>query len=402
LSRTWLLQIRKTLRGGTTSSRLGTRKPRAAQTARPFRPSLEALDERVLLSASAPAAVTYNNQLHVFQAGSNGDVYDHYWNGQWNWQQLPSTQMPRVSVYGRTPAPVVFGGNLHVFITAADGNLYDYSWNGQGNPSSGHWTDRSCDPGWGAGFSGTPAAIVWGNNLHVFVTGGDGHLHDDISSGDMWQWHDNGNGGAAVTGNPATIGYNNVLHSYVTASDGNLYDNKMGSDSIWHFDNHHNGGASVDGRTPSAITYNGNLHVYVTAWDGNVYDHWWDGGNWHFDNHHNGGATVSGTPGTIVFDGRLHVYLTGDDGNLYDHYWDGANWHFDNHGNASGVGFSGVNDNTVESAPAVIAYEGRLHVFVAVNVYLKAWFNFGPGTFSNDLYDHWYDGSWHWDDHGSV
>jgi hypothetical protein len=377
---------------------VGAARP-AAPTARYVRPSLEALGDRMLLSASPPAAITFNNQLHVFQVGNNGDLYDHYWNGNWNWQQLPSTAMPRVRLDGRTPAPVVYGGNLHVFITAADGNLYDYSWNGQGNPNSGRWTDRSNDAGWAAGFSGTPSAIVWGGSLNVFVTGGDGHLHDDVSTGGAWQWHDNCNGGAAVTGNPTTIGYNNVLHIYLTASDGNLYDNFLDTKAIWHFDNHGNGGASVDGRTPSAINYNGTLHVYVTAWDGNVYDHWWDGSNWHFDNHHNGGSTVNGTPGTIVYGGNLHVYLTGNDGNLYDHYWDGANWHFDSHGNGGGWALDGRHENAVESAPAVIAYNGRLHVYVAVNIYVHSWLG---DSSSNDLYDHYWDGSWHWDDHGSV
>jgi hypothetical protein len=56
-----------------------------------------------------------------------------------------------------------------------------------------------------------------------------------------------------------------------------------------------------------------------------------------------------------------------------------------------------LNDrNYVESDPAVVAYNGVLHVYVAVQLYHS------DGFFYDDLWDHYWNGGWNWDDHGSV
>lgn len=372
--------------GTVATSRHGTRR---------FRPKVEALEDRTAMSYN-PASVTYGDQLHVLSTTQGGWLQDHYWDGSWHTVHM-GTPSPGVGLHRKVPAPIVHGDKFHVLITGSDGDLYDYSWNTSSSPTSGHWEERTMDAGHpNCEFTGTPSPINYGGVLHVFVTADNGRVYDDIYNrfvytGVFWQWNDTG--WCDATGNPAAISYNNALHVYVAGASGNLYDNWTADPiglpgAVWHHDNHGNGGAHLTGQQPSAVVYNGNLHVFVIGRnDGNLYDHWWDGGRWHFDNHRNGGAALTwwGTPAPVVYGGTLHVFAHGLDGNLYDHYWDGAAWHFDNHGRGGGTyGFEG--------SPSVIVYHGDLHVFVST----KRAYTYGVVT---ELWDHYWNGSWHWDNH---
>src|SRR5262249_40569463 len=90
-------------------------------------------------------------------------------------------------------------------------------------------------------------------------------------------------------------------------------------------------------------------------------------------------------PAAINYQGVLHVFTTGTDGHLYDHYTnDNVHWHWDDHGSV------GLEFRFQDCDPAVTTIRvggfDRLHVFVTGR--------------NGHLYDHWWDGSWHWDDHG--
>jgi hypothetical protein len=348
------------------------------------------------MSVYNPAAISYGDQLHVLQTDQAGRLVDHYWDGSWHWQTLG---VPSSLPYGedlRKPAPIVHAGRFHVFTTGTDGKLYDYSWNTSSSPGSGHWENRNLDPDHPTReVIGTPAPINYGGVLHVFVSCENGNVYDDtynsvVYSG-VWQW--NNVGYCAVTGSPAAISYNSALHIFVAA--GGLYDVWTTDPSAlpgaaWHRDYHGNGGTSFTGQTPSVVNYNNQLHVYVTSpYTRDLYDHWWDGNNWHFDRHDDGGIDVYGTPAAIVYDGALHVYVrTSSD--LYDHYWNGS-WHWDNHGHGDG-------SYRVWSDPTVVNYNGNLHVYVSVESF--HYFE-GRTNWTYDLWDHYWNGSWHWDNHGN-
>jgi hypothetical protein len=412
MSNSWFRRLGKRLFGDN-GPRQASRKPRSVRL------SVESLEDRLALSSATPAAITWGNQLHVFQTDRYGHLEDHYTvgnsNSQWVDLGRPAGSDPGWRMDGKTAAPVVYGASLHVFIITANGQLFDYCWNGQGQPSSGTWLDRTLDSGSPGGFSGTPSVISYGGSLHVFAQSC-GNVWDDMLTGYSWQWHNHGNGGAPVDSNPATIVYYGVLHVYVTAADGNLYDHWWSGQTFqsqslsagftasvaaspWHFDNHGNGGSSLASHTASAITYNNDLHVFVTGQDGNLYDHWWDGGGWHFDNRGQGGSGGFryATPAAIVYNGTLHVYLRGWDLNLYDYHTDGTQSYLDNHGAGNTFDSWRWGGARVESDPAVVVFNGNLHVFVAEDMGVVE-----NGVWGHDLWDHWWNGGWNWDDNGSV
>jgi hypothetical protein len=88
-------------------------------------------------------------------------------------------------------------------------------------------------------------------------------------------------------------------------------------------------------------------------------------------------------PTAIDYNGWFHVFSTGDDGHLYDHRTqDNVNWVWDDRGSAGG-GFFGNPAVTTAWAEG----SNRLHVYLT--------------AFNGHLYDCWFDGGWHLDDHGN-
>src|SRR5262249_53559874 len=170
-----------------------------------------------------------------------------------------------------------------------------------------------------------------------------------------------------------------------------------GWDGAWHWDDHGDGGAGPTNvmHSPGVMTYwvggSQRAHVFLVGGPAHhVYDHWWDG-TWHWDSPGNPGVSLSAaydrsfsTPAARAdwngFVTQVHAFLTDTQhGNLYDLYSndDGATWHFDNHGNGGSY---------LRGAPGVATYPSgnynQLHVLVS--------------SVDGPVYDHWWDGTWHW------
>jgi hypothetical protein len=354
---------------------------------------VEVLEQRLVMSSSRPAAISYNGWLHVFTTGNDGHLYDHRTqdNVHWYWDDRGFAG----GGFYSNPAVVTawLGGynRLHVYLTSFNGHLYDCWFQ-----NDWHLDDHGDN---GVGFKdsdpGVMAYHVAGNNNdweHVFVIGGPyRHVYDHWWDGSSWHWADRGGPDGGMVGIPAATAYWNgsvtQVHAYITSTHSNLYDlytNDNGAN--WRFDNHGNPGSTLRGN-PAVATYPvagfNQLHVLVSAYNGHLYDHWWDG-TWHWsDRGSAGGALLSNPAATTYWDGnilQLHVYVTGGQGNhLYDVFTnDGKNWQFDDHGNA-GTAFYWDPGVVVDSS-------NRLHVLMP-----------GPGH-NSDQFDHWWDGSWHWSD----
>jgi hypothetical protein len=350
------------------------------------RPQLEALEQRLVLSSSRPAAINYNGWLHVFTTGNDGHLYDHRTqdNVNWYWDDRGSGSG---GFYGNPAVTTAWtGGNnrLHVYLTASNGDLYDCWYDG-----SWHLDDHG-NPGAPLGDPGVMSYWVGSTDrIHVFASAYANyawHVYDHWWDGGSWHWSDRGTGSGWGYSTPAPTAYWNgsvtQVHAYMTDVYGNLYDLYTNDDgSTWHFDNHGHVGAGLTGQ-PGVATYQGQLHVLVAgnSSDCHLYDHWWDGGSWHWsDRGSTGRGWLSAPAVTTYWTGsvtQLHAYVTGGgNGDLYDVYTnDGVTWHFDDHGN----GGSYVNYNPGVAVDA----SNRLHVLMNAN--------------NGQEYDHWWDGSWHW------
>jgi hypothetical protein len=168
------------------------------------------------------ATVTYLNQgtsssdipdpqVYTFIVAANGQLYAHWYDKQWLWQDLggPMQQQPSdpltIKAVGR---PAVFsyeyGGwnRLYVFVRGQDDNLYVRFWDGtkwnwasQSNPSK---FLASAKPGLSlvgdpsADTTLAPAALLTYGLGNVFVRGSDRHLYRNMWTGTDWKWADLG------------------------------------------------------------------------------------------------------------------------------------------------------------------------------------------------------------------
>jgi hypothetical protein len=163
--------------------------------------------------ANAPAPINYTLTSgtvteNVFVTGTNGALYDYHWNGEiWSWKPM-GYPAPGVSIsdFGTTSiAPLTVinnqSGNTvheHVFVTGSDGNLYNDFWNG----TTWAWgtAGYGSPPGAGATVD-NPIGVVnfqVGNTLDmdVFVVGysappgqfATGTLYLDYWNGSEWTW----------------------------------------------------------------------------------------------------------------------------------------------------------------------------------------------------------------------
>jgi hypothetical protein len=366
-----------------------------------FRPEVTALEDRLVLSASHPAAITYEGYLHAFTTSSDGHLYDHYLDGANVWHSDDHGNGGSTgSTLSGSPAAITYEGRLHVFVTGLNGHLYDHWWDGgnwhfddHGNagtiPTGGTAGRAAAGGGVGtlsgsASLNGSPDTVIdAAGRLHVFVTDSNGHLVDhwwDDASG--WHWKDRGNGGSPLYGTPSAIVYSGgYLHVLATGANGHLYDDVSadGLNFTWGDRSGDRGGNFSVGSDPSAVLYSGGyLHIFVTGTDGRLYDDVWSG-SWNWNPFGNGGSPVYGAPAALTDPaGRLHVFATGANGRLYDYMWSGG-WGWVYHGYA-------VTD--VGGDPGAVVYGGQPHAFVM-------------GT-NNRLYDQAFDGksSWPWRDAG--
>ena len=161
--------------------------------------------------AASPAAIVWNNYLHVFHQGGHandlinpgtGTLWYSYFDGA-NWQ--PDTQVLNVGM-SESPAPVVYNGDLYVFHQGGyeNGELwYSAYLNEQG------WQPDTQLPN--VAMSLSPSAVSWpgadGQDLYVFHQGGyeNGELwYSAYLNGQGWQ-PDTQLPNVAMSGSPSAV-----------------------------------------------------------------------------------------------------------------------------------------------------------------------------------------------------
>jgi hypothetical protein len=166
---------------------------------------------------NAPAAINYTLTggtvtQNVFVSGANGELYDYHWNGtKWAWTAMGFPAQGVTIDYSETNsnAPLTVINNQsgstvheHVFVSGSDGNLYNDFWNG----TSWAWgtAGDGSPPGTGAAMNGPIGVVNFqvGDTLEmdVFVVGyyaapgsfATGTLYLDYWNGSDWTWVNTG------------------------------------------------------------------------------------------------------------------------------------------------------------------------------------------------------------------
>ena len=145
---------------------------------------------------SAPSAVYQSSALDrvtCFVIGSDGHVYDVFWNGtKWQWEDQGS---PSAGVLAQFSPSAVYQRSLDritCFVIGSDGHLYDVFWTG----TKWQWETRGTfSPRSSVTWISSPSA-VWQSSaldrITCFVIGSDGHLYDVFWNGESWQWEAQG------------------------------------------------------------------------------------------------------------------------------------------------------------------------------------------------------------------
>jgi hypothetical protein len=225
----------------------------------------------------APAVTVYDDpasgthQLQVWAVGTDGHLYNHYYDGAWHWRDFGTDGVPlidpAVTVYDD---PVSGEHQLQVWANGGDvtnSHLYNLWYDGRGNWS---WNDFG-GPG---AYLGAPAVMPYFDpaskeyQLQVWASGNDGHLYNLWYDGQgNWNWIDFGNDTQGLYA-PAVTVYDDPVSgehqlqvwangSDVNEVDGHLYNLWYDGQGHWNWADHGspgfgynpgaNGGRSPDG-----------------------------------------------------------------------------------------------------------------------------------------------------------
>jgi hypothetical protein len=146
---------------------------------------------------STPSVVTYVGSsgaqlIYAFERGSDGHLYVNYWNGAWHWADQGK---PAAATVAGDPSVITFVDALglqriYAFERGSDGHLYDNYWNG-----AWHWADQGKPAA--ATVTGDPGVLTYVDGLghqriYSFAHGSNDHLYVDYYNGSGWQWADQG------------------------------------------------------------------------------------------------------------------------------------------------------------------------------------------------------------------
>jgi peptidoglycan hydrolase-like amidase len=285
-----------------------------------------------------------NDNQYVFWRGSNGDMYQAYYNGSWNGPQDMCTKYSwGCSGIDSAPAVAVANnGDEYVFWVGSGGDIYEANYsdaNGWGSA-----LDMTSSKGWNTASSGLGVAVnPSNNNQYVFWRG---------SNGDMYQAYYNGswNGPQDMCTN-YSWGCSGIESApgVAVANDGNEYVFWRGSGGdVYEADYSDANGwsSSLDlssklGAPAAAAATSGpgvavnpsNDHQYV-FWrgdNGDVYQAYfngsWNGPQDMYTNYSWGSNIASAPAAAVANDGNEWVFWRGTTGDIYEAYYsDASGW----------------------------------------------------------------------------
>ena len=319
----------------------------------------------------ASAAVTPTGTQVPFEEFVNDGAGGHLWN---EYDQTQYASGPQID--GRA-SPVNFGpSELQVFTLGADNHLVDWVNDGLWGRTWNAY-DLSASAGGGGAIVGSPAAIVVGSVVHVYVeaTGGDlVEYVNDGQGGNLWNVHDlstgAGNGGP-IDGDPAVLNQAGVLQVLVRSGNGDLVeyasDGKSGhSWNLYDLSATPNGGGITG--DPAAVLYQGTVvHAYVRSSGGQLMEYVDDNAGGHLWNAYDltgdagGGVQMTGDPASALLGTAVSIYVRSSSGDLVEFVNDGQDGHLWNAYDLTGDAGGGV---AMIGLPAAVLYGTVAHVYV--------------------------------------
>jgi len=217
-------------------------------------------------------------ELQVFTLGAGDHLFDWVndglWGRTWNAYDISAAAGGGGTIVG-SPAAIVIGNLVHVYVEQTGGDLVEYVNNGKGG-NLWNVNDLSSGAGMGGPVDGDPAAVYVGGVLRVLVRSADGDLMEyanDGKSGNQWNAYDlsstAGNGGP-ITGDPSAIVFQGTtIHAYVRAETGDLteYVDDNSGKHLWNAYDLSAGagnGVQMTGDATSVV-YGTVVHVYVRS-----------------------------------------------------------------------------------------------------------------------------------------
>ncbi|MGO8844256.1 MAG: hypothetical protein ACLQFI_02695 [Methylocella sp.] len=187
-----------------------------------------------LQASSAAFYQTSLDRVIAFVVGSNGHLYDTFWNGQqWVWEDQETP--PNHDVKAVSSPSATYQTSLDrviAFVVGSDGNLYDTFWNGQ----KWVWEDRGTPPNpanHDVKAVSSPSATYQKSldRVIAFVVGSDGNLYDTFWNGQKWVWDPGtppnpANHDVKAVSSPSATYQKSLgrVIAFVVGSDDHLYD----------------------------------------------------------------------------------------------------------------------------------------------------------------------------------
>ena len=254
----------------------------------------------------------------------------------------------RADVYDDNPAAASRGAeDMWVFARRpSDGAILER------HLSAGNWTDWAS---LGGSTSSGPAAVGYGNSIHLFVTGTDNAVWTRALTGSTWgPWLSLGGYATSAPSVSVRRGTINYLDLAVRGSDNALWHRAFIPGSGW------SGFASVGGvltSGPASISQSPEmLNIFVRAVDGSVAQRPWNGATW-LDWIGLGGG-IYGAPAAVSrAENDLDLYARGDGNRVYQNHWDARGW--------TGWSLVGGDGTAVGSAPAAVSDRSDREVLFA-------------------------------------
>jgi photosystem II stability/assembly factor-like uncharacterized protein len=363
------------------------------------------------LAARPPFVSVFGPQEHIAYVDAAGTIWDAWYDGSWNLQQITCTYglLPSAPAASQGPFVCVFGVEQHFAYVDYHGTVWDAYY----DQSAGKWNLWQINAAGGLAPSapaGTGGPFVWVSQQQLHFT-----YYD--SNGTIWDcWFNSPDGGwsrqqinsppavptAGQTTGPATTEppcvcvFNQQQHVGYIDENGTIWDSYYDIASNQWYRQQINGSGGLTPSGPAAVAppviwiYGQQQHFTYYDANGTIWDSWYDGpsNNWSIQQINspsgvpttgqvNGPATGS-QPSVCVFNQHQHIAFTDADDNksLWNAYYDAVSkeWNLQkiNHG-----GMTSAMDAV--GSPFIWADGQQLH------------FTYQDG--SNSIWDVWYDNS---------
>ncbi len=253
----------------------------------------------------------------IFAIGVDGKAYNFYWqNNAWQFHALVSTQYALLNPVGGL---LVNSQGNQVFAIGIDGRVYNYYWAGSA------WAFNWLNPNQYATIDAR-GKLAMAPDGKIFAIGTDGKVYNYYWTGSSWafNWLNQNQyttidprGGMLLEGDGKV---------YAIGTDGKVY-NYYWTGSSWAFNwLNQNQYAAIDPRGKLAMGSDGKIFAIGT--DGKVYNYYWTGSSWAFNwLDPNQYATIDPLAG-LQLAGDGQVFAMGTDGKMYNYYWYNNAWQF--------------------------------------------------------------------------